>query len=649
MESKIILLLLLLLSVITPGLCDEPADNFKPVADEVDNLLAIYMIGGDLESDFQAGTYNIAEILDGYASANTSDLEIVVAYGGSKTPGWEGVTYATAEELMKDASDGVIGNEQEVSFNDPDADMGSQETLKDFLTFVNQTYPAKRTLLIFWDHGSGYEGFGLDEVYDSQLALSDIKQVLETTGTTYDFIGFDACLMGSLEVARTMEPFGKIMVASEETEPSTGWNYESWIHAVSEDPDISSEEIGTVIVDTFMNREDSAKTLSVINLSKIPDLVQVMDNLGTKLDPYTQTSQGYRSIGKAYQIPARYGKDNRESGETSVDLKSFLEAVKDQNPDISDEVNSAISLLDEAVLYTKNDEYVSESGGLSIMSPSRITPEIYQELGDDARIASGWDAFFANLLEIAGQDTEKPVISETDETFSIDDPFGTASVYTEYYICEDDQMILIGDELLEAGEDGEYQLPDWDGKWFYLQDNLDLNNYALLGMSYDSQVPEGSLLFTSEIDLIRGTLDTAAVLDIYINPESGKNRLVATPYTIRENGEVQFSRQNLELLPNDTIYSYGWEIQEDSPDGGEWVEIGEMTVSEDTTLTYDILPDGFYAQAMYAEYDDNPGNYAGVKIFQIENGEITGVESNSTLSEETSDPEEYTSGEYTNQ
>ena len=69
-----------------------------------------------------------------------------------------------------------------------------------------------------------------------------------------------------------------------------------------------------------MNREDSAKTLSVINLSKIPDLVQVMDNLGTKLDPYTQTSQGYRSIGKAYQIPARYGKDNRESGETSVDL-----------------------------------------------------------------------------------------------------------------------------------------------------------------------------------------------------------------------------------------------------------------------------------------------------------------------------------------
>lgn len=638
MRSILLILFLCFLCIIPSGFCEEGTGNSE---NTTHNLLIIYMIGGDLESDYQAGTQNIAEILDGYQDTKEEDLRIVIAYGGSKSSGWEGVTYATNQDLMADVSDdGIIGNAEEVTFYIPDADMASPETLENFLRWANETYPAERNMLIFWDHGSGYEGFGVDEVYDSQLTLSDIKQALSGSGVRYDMIGFDACLMGSLEVAKILEPFTTIMIGSEETEPGTGWDYESWIRAFSENPDISTTDLATCIVDTFMNREDTGKTLSVIDLSKIPDLVLALDELGTTLDPYTKTTEGYRTIGKAYQVPARYGTDNREGGETSVDLKSFLEAIQEKNPHFSDEIGKVISLLDEMVLYRKNDQYVPESGGLSIMSPSRITPERYQELGEDAQISPGWDTFFTQLLDLSQQDTEKPAINQTNDTYIIDDPFGTASVYAEYYLYEDEQMIMLGDEPLEPDEDGRYHLPDWDGKWFYLQDNLDYENYALLGMSYDSIVPEGSMLFTSEIDLVRGLLDTAAVLDVYINMDSGESKLVATPYTVRDNGEVQFSKQNLELKPNDTVYTYGWEVLEESPEGGEWVEIGEMNVSEDTTLTYDILPDGIYAQAMYAEYDDNPGDYAGMKMIWIEDGEITHVESDSNLEDEQTIPEE---------
>ncbi|NLV26498.1 MAG: hypothetical protein GXY48_04950 [Methanomicrobiales archaeon] len=201
-------------------------------------------------------------------------------------------------------------------------------------------------------------------------------------------------------------------------------------------------------------------------------------------------------------------------------------------------------------------------------------------------------------------------------------------------------MILLGDELLEPDEYGQYNLPDWDGKWFYLQDNIESENYALIGMSFDSVVPEGSLLFTSEIDLVSGSMDTPAVLNIYINPGTGEKRLVAIQYTVRDNGTIQFSKQNLELGPGDVVYSYGWELLEDNPDGGEWIQIGQMNVTENTTLTYDILPDGTYAQAMYAEYDDNPGNYAGWKTFWIEEGEVVKIEVETTTSEEKSQPEE---------
>lgn len=639
MRAAQILVFLLLLWIIPAGMGEETQDD-GPAA-QIQNLLVIYMIAGDLETDTQSATMNIAELLDGYGETSEQDLQIVLGYGGSKTPGFGGITYVTVRELMEDASDGVIGNTEDVSYHDPEADMGDKETLEHFLSWTGENYQADRKLLVFWDHGGGYDGFGVDEVTDGQLSLSDISQALEASGSSFDLIGYDACLMGALEVAKAMEPYGILLVGSEETEPGTGWEYETWIKALSENPEIGFEDLGQIIVDAYMTRDDTGKTLSVIDLTKIPALVQALDSLGTRMMPYSESLDGYRVVGKAYQVPARYGSDNREGGETSVDLKSFLKAIGNQTPDLTDEIASVTTLIDETILYHRNDEYVPESGGLSIMSPSRMSPELYEELGDDARITPGWDSFFVNLLELSGQDTEKPEITKSESGFLIEDPTNTASVYAEYYFADGDELILLGDEPLEADENGEYTLPEWDGQWYYLQDMNDENNYALLGMSFDSIVPSGSVLFTSEIDLIRGTLNTTAVLNVYINPQTGDTRLVACPYTVRPNGIVQFSRQNLDLKPNDTVYSYAWKVDEDTETGGEWVEIGALDITEDTKLIYDILPDGTYAQALYAEYGNKPGDYAGMQLFHIQNGEATLVERETNITT-LQEPEENT-------
>ena len=41
---------------------------------------------------------------------------------------------------------------------------------------------------------------------------------------TFDLVGFDACLMASVEVAKIIEPHAKYMIASEEVEPGHGWH-----------------------------------------------------------------------------------------------------------------------------------------------------------------------------------------------------------------------------------------------------------------------------------------------------------------------------------------------------------------------------------------------------------------------------------------
>ena len=79
------------------------------------------------------------------------------------------------------------------------------------------------------------------------------------------------------------------------------------------------------------------------------------------------------------------------------------------------------------------------------------------------------------------------------------------------------------------------------------------------------------------------------------------------------------------------MYSYAWKVDEDTETGGEWVEIGALDISGNTKLIYDILPDGTYAQALYAEYGNKPGVYAGMQVFQIENGEIKLVESETNI------------------
>ena len=44
-------------------------------------------------------------------------------------------------------------------------------------------------------------------------------------GQPFELIGFDACLMASVEMASVASPYAKYMVASEEVEPGSGWDY----------------------------------------------------------------------------------------------------------------------------------------------------------------------------------------------------------------------------------------------------------------------------------------------------------------------------------------------------------------------------------------------------------------------------------------
>lgn len=81
--------------------------------------------------------------------------------------------------------------------------MADPETLEQFLRFLSADRPQPDDrFVILWNHGAGYVGYGLDENFRKLLTLEELDAAFSSSG------------LPKLD-----------MVASEETEPSHGWNY----------------------------------------------------------------------------------------------------------------------------------------------------------------------------------------------------------------------------------------------------------------------------------------------------------------------------------------------------------------------------------------------------------------------------------------
>ena len=91
---------------------------------------------------------------------------------------------------------------------------------------------------VCWDETSSNDCLYMSEV---ELAIA---------GKEIDLIGFDACLMGMVEVAYQLLGETDYVVASEETEPVGGWAYQYFLYDLIMQVDNSPANLGKAIVDS---------------------------------------------------------------------------------------------------------------------------------------------------------------------------------------------------------------------------------------------------------------------------------------------------------------------------------------------------------------------------------------------------------------
>ena len=134
-------------------------------------------------------------------------------------------------------------------------DMADTSTLRDFAAFLRTSYGAENYFLVLWDHGNGwYEGYGparmilIDEqsghamgVAGGELAAA-LNAVRTALGKRVRVLGFDACLMGMVEVAAEAQDACDYMLSSEALVPWGGWPYDELLGALVARPTATPEE-----------------------------------------------------------------------------------------------------------------------------------------------------------------------------------------------------------------------------------------------------------------------------------------------------------------------------------------------------------------------------------------------------------------------
>ncbi|MDD1728974.1 MAG: clostripain-related cysteine peptidase [Methanospirillum sp.] len=365
-------------------------------------LVAVYAAGGSLETDYGLIADDISQMVTGAANTTPETLELLVAYGGSQKPGWEGMTIMNRSGLALDLADGELGNRSYAIASYPQANMGNGSSLGTFLTAIRSGYQYDRVFLILIGHGEAYTGMLFDQNHDEDpLSIAEMVDGLEDGGFNVEVIGLDTCLMGTLEVVSQLSGYTRYLIASEESEPAEGWRYDSFISYLASHPDAPIVDLGNSLLKTYFENPALGKTLSVLDLDEAGVVTSSLEKLSKLTTTLLDTPEGYNSLTDAFHTTQQFGlTSDGVLDPATMDLIGFAEAISSREPDLADSATELINASEKMILLSGHDARVPGARGIAILSPVQINSGFYRYYHDEAFITPSWDRFLVRYLDI---------------------------------------------------------------------------------------------------------------------------------------------------------------------------------------------------------------------------------------------------------
>lgn len=271
--------------------------------------------------------------------------------------------------ITKDTDQGTISsvNVQDLG----EVNMGSPTTLQNFIQWGKSNYPANRYALILWDHGSGIMAGNSpggvcwdDSSSNDYLTLAELDAVLSSPTYSVDLIGFDACLMGAVEVHYQLKDDVDVIVASEEVEPGDGYPYNNLLGYLRTNPTATPEQLGEQIVIAYDTSYSSSHDITQAAVNPLTSnfgtsLEDFISVLNATLDTQRTNIQNARAASLEFDEPAY------------IDLYDFANKVQLYcSGPIDSAAQDLMNNITAVIIEEQHSSHNPGAHGLSIYFPS---------------------------------------------------------------------------------------------------------------------------------------------------------------------------------------------------------------------------------------------------------------------------------------
>lgn len=558
---------------------DEP--GLPPVGSDADDswTILVYM-NGDNDLEYFA----LQDFIEMVNVPGNPKLNVLVQLDRAEdgaSPGYSSDDLGPAGNFTSAKRFRVNSQDTEILDDLGEVNMGSADTLADFVEWGVKEGNTGHYGLVFWDHGGGWDLFGPDDSdnhdgLDLPEIASGIGAGLEAAerNVKLDFVGFDACLMATLETAQAVRPYASRLLASQELEPGSGWDWTA-LEVLSADPSASADDFGKEIIERYGPHvgETRNATLSMVDLDRLGEVTDALGALATALDAVNPQLVG--------QVRARATEYGGGHDKGLIDLSQFAEDLGTADDALAEASQGLIAALDDVMVSNYHGPDAGYSHGLSLYFP--LTPATYDASYAKLTNITEWQGYLNDYLNAGEELPDLAGFTNPDNLGELwyEDPF----LYLTGDLAEGTAEQLVS-ATLNFGlgmEDGYVFLGSNDGVW-------------------DNDQAQGSWDLTALI----GTQGELVAPFYYYEQYSSESDTYSFTTPVLYEGQYQLYYQ--------LVLNSDWELISESYYGEIEGAIGEVEVPESGTLQ-PILP------AM-----DNSGESADVPldtVFDLSQGPIS--------------------------
>lgn len=522
-----------------------------------------------------------------------------------------------------------------------DVNSADPEVLASFIADGIADLPSENYALIISDHGASWPGVGPDE--GSEDDVLDLAQIVEGVSAglaeagvdKLDLLGFDACLMGSYEVASAVAPLAERLIASQELEPGHGWDYRA-LQVLADDESASADDLGSAIIDGFEAQAAESGTgdsitLSMIDLTRMGAVDEALGEFSGALADRVATVAP--AVGRAGASTLGFARSpNPDEDSQMKDLGMLASTIGVEALDVSDQADALVRALDDAVVDNVAGQATTGATGLSIYFPP--TQELSDGAYADVASAASWTDFLVSYYDAGTSipEEEQPAFVDDGSGAEIEydgEGYSITGVYDEvgegnltsasmsYALVGDDGgLTYLGEQSAVIGEDGAPVASGYyDLTALTVSDGED-TSYAYLALGYQ----EGDEVISMDVPMAYyapegpenpdGETYQDVLLSLVLDAESGD--IVSEQYYVYDEESGGYGELNAD--PEGIIVPETLDV---APDGTqEWTATSDTGLYADLeNLTYDLepLPSGSVVQLdlTVTDFGDNSTTISG--------------------------------------